>query len=185
MNDMQGLPAPLPGRLAGIALPAPAPLPAARPPRAPAPEGDKRVADLTQVLDRFGLRDGQVISFHHHYRNGERVIEPVLRAAQSRGLRGLTLAASSLFPCHAGLIPFIEDGTVTHIVTDYMRGPLADAVQAGRLAGKAVLQSHGARARAIGSGARPMRVQRWFLPTRSRPIRSPSSIFPAITSTPS
>lgn len=153
MNDMQGLPAPLPGRLARIALPAPVPLPAARPPRAPAPDGDKRVVDLTQVLDRFGLRDGQVISFHHHYRNGERVIEPVLRAAQSRGLRGLTLAASSLFPCHAELIPFIEDGTVTHIVTDYMRGPLADAVQAGRLAGKAVLQSHGARARAIGSGA--------------------------------
>ncbi|MCU0905937.1 MAG: citrate CoA-transferase [Rhodobacteraceae bacterium] len=111
------------------------------------------MATLAAALDRFGLADGQVISFHHHYRNGERTMEPVLRLAQARGVRGLTLAASSLFPCHAGLIPFLEDGTVTQIVTDYMRGPLADAVQAGRLAGKAVLQSHGARARAIASGA--------------------------------
>ena len=153
MNDMQGLPSPLPGRLAGIALPAPAALCAARPARAPAPEGDKRMADLAQVMDRFGLSDGQVISFHHHYRNGEKIIAPVLSLARARGLRGLTLAASSLFPCHAALIPFIEDGTIAHMVTDYMRGPLADAVQAGRLSGKAVLQSHGARARAISSGA--------------------------------
>lgn len=143
----------LPGRLAGIALPQPTPLPGSQALRDPAADGDKRMSNLSQVLDRFGLADGQVITFHHHYRNGERVIEPVLRLAQARGVRGLTLAASSLFPCHIGLIPFIEDGTIVHIVTDYMRGPLADAVQAGRLAGKAVLQSHGARARAIASGA--------------------------------
>ena len=153
MNDMQGLPSPLSGRLAGIALPTQAALPAVRPSRASARDGDKRMADLARVMDRFGLKDGQVISFHHHYRNGERVIEPVLRAARARGVRGLTLAASSLFPCHGALIPYIEDGTVMNIVTDYMRGPLADAVQAGRLSGTAVLQSHGARARAISSGA--------------------------------
>lgn len=149
MNTVQRLP----GRLAGIALPRPTPLPGAQAPRKPAANGDKLMRSLSQVLDRFGLADGQVISFHHHYRNGERVIEPVLRLAQARGVRDLTLAASSLFPCHAGLIPFIEDGTIVHIITDYMRGPLADAMQAGRLAGNAVLQSHGARARAIESGA--------------------------------
>ena len=150
---MHRLRAPLSGRLAGIALPAPGPLPAPRAPRAAAPDGNKRVATLADAFDRFGLADGQVVSFHHHYRNGERAIEPVLRLAQARGVKGLTLAASSLFPCHAGLLPFLEDGTVTQIVTDYMRGPLADAVQAGRLAGATVLQSHGARARAITSGA--------------------------------
>jgi citrate lyase subunit alpha / citrate CoA-transferase len=152
MPERPPAPVPLPGRLAGLALPAPRPLPQPLAPRAPAAAGDKRMAGLAQVLDRFGLADGQVISFHHHYRNGERVIEPVLRLAQARGVRGLTLAASSLFPCHATLIPFLADGTVAHIVTDYMRGPLADAVQAGLLPGKAVLQSHGARARAIASG---------------------------------
>ena len=150
---MQGLPSPLPGRLAGIALPGPVPLPLRRAVRAAADGLDKRMAGLAEALERFGLADGQVISFHHHYRNGDRVIEPVLQAARARGVRGLTLAASSLFPCHAGLVPFLQDGTVAQIVTDYMRGPLADAVQAGQLAGTAVLQSHGARARAIASGA--------------------------------
>src|SRR6056297_2488081 len=129
--------------------------------RAPAPEGDKRRATLEAVFDAFALGDGAVLSFHHHYRNGDRVMAQVLDYARARGLRGLTLAASSIFPVHAPLVPLIEDGTIAHIVTDYMRGPVADAVGRGALAGKALLQSHGGRARAIA--ARQLRIDAAFV----------------------
>jgi len=143
----------LPGKAAGLALPLPNQFPQVQHIREMASERDKRLPNLAAVFDAFDISDGQVLSFHHHYRNGEQVIAAVFRVAQSRGIKGLTLAASSLFPCHANLIPMIQDGTIAHIVTDYMRGPLADAVQAGQLSGVAVLQSHGGRARAISSGA--------------------------------
>ena len=35
--------------------------------------GDKRVADLETALRKCGLRDGMVISSHHHLRDGDRV----------------------------------------------------------------------------------------------------------------
>ena len=37
--------------------------------------GDKRVADLETALRKCGLRDGMVISSHHHLRDGDRVNE--------------------------------------------------------------------------------------------------------------
>ncbi|MEX0348159.1 MAG: citrate lyase subunit alpha, partial [Paracoccaceae bacterium] len=67
-------------------------------------------------------------------------------------LRGLTLACSSLFPVHAPLVPLLEDGVISRIVTVYARGPVADAIMAGKLADPALLQTHGGRARAISSG---------------------------------
>ncbi|MGB1025806.1 MAG: citrate lyase subunit alpha, partial [Rhodospirillaceae bacterium] len=112
----------------------------------------KGLPNLTAVFDRFDIADGQTLSFHHHYRNGDRVMTFVLQEAQRRGLKNLTIAPSSLFPVHAPLVPLLEDETITHIVTDYMRGPVADAVAAGKLLGTALLQSHGGRARALSTG---------------------------------
>ena len=119
--------------------------------RAPAASGHKRHADLNALFDAFGIEDGAVLSFHHHYRNGDNLVNLVMALAKARGLKGLTLAASSLFPVHAPLVPLIEDGTIRHIITDYMRGPVADCVTRGALQGTALLQSHGGRARAIAA----------------------------------
>ena len=68
------------------------------------------------------------------------------------GLRDLHIAPSSIFPCHAGLVPLIERGVISRITTSYMNGAVADAVRAGSLATPAVLQTHGGRAAAIESG---------------------------------
>ncbi len=123
------------------------------PPNAP------RLAVTTQVttsleaaLRNAGLSDGATLSFHHHLRNGDDVMRQVLVACHALGLRDLHIAPSSLFPCHASLIPFVENGTITRITTSYMNGPLADAVKAGHLPNPAVLQTHGGRAYAIESG---------------------------------
>ena len=107
---------------------------------------------LRQAVQNAGLTSGATISFHHHLRNGDDVMRQVLAACRSLGLQDLHIAPSSLFPCHASLIPFLENGTVTRITTSYMNGPLADAVKAGKLRDPAVLQTHGGRGHAIESG---------------------------------
>jgi citrate lyase subunit alpha/citrate CoA-transferase len=104
------------------------------------------------AIEAAGLTDGATLSFHHHLRNGDDLMREVLQICAEEGLRDLHIAPSSLFPCHAALIPFLEDGTVTRITTSYMNGPLADAAQRGLLPHPVRLQTHGGRAEAIASG---------------------------------
>lgn len=112
--------------------------------------------DLREALEKTEVKDGATLSFHHHLRNGDDVMRQVLAACSAAGLRDLHIAPSSLFPCHASLIPFLENGTVIRITTSYMTGPLADAVRAGVLPHPVRLQSHGGRAAAITSGRLPI-----------------------------
>jgi citrate lyase subunit alpha/citrate CoA-transferase len=114
--------------------------------------GAASMATLRAAVEACTLSDGAAIGFHHHFRNGDRTIAAVMAALADTGLRNLTLVASSLFPVHEKLLPYVRAGTIGRIVTDYMRGPLADAVIGRELAELAVFQSHGGRARAISSG---------------------------------
>ncbi|MCW8844088.1 MAG: citrate lyase subunit alpha [Rhodobacteraceae bacterium] len=107
---------------------------------------------IRAVLEMADVKDGAVLSFHHHLRNGDDVMRQVLAECAAMGLRDLHIAPSSLFPCHAALIPFLREGVVTQITTSYMTGPLADAVREGVLGDPVRLQSHGGRAAAIASG---------------------------------
>ncbi|HEX6906381.1 MAG TPA: citrate lyase subunit alpha, partial [Terriglobales bacterium] len=47
--------------------------------------GDKRVPDLETALRKCGLRNGMVISSHHHLRDGDRVAVMALEAAGRLG----------------------------------------------------------------------------------------------------
>ncbi|MHA6264391.1 citrate lyase subunit alpha [Arenibacterium sp. CAU 1754] len=116
------------------------------------------MSDLTlrTAIDRAGVKHGAVLSFHHHLRNGDDVMRQVLAACNALGLRDLHIAPSSLFPCHAALIPYLEKGVVTRITTSYMTGPLADAVHGGVLPHPVRLQTHGGRAAAIADGRLPI-----------------------------
>lgn len=50
------------------------------------------------------------ISFHHHLRNGDYVLNMVMEEAAGLGIRGLTINASSVFDCHKPLIDHIKNG---------------------------------------------------------------------------
>ena len=58
------------------------------------------------------IRSGATLSFHHHLRNGDQVLNSVLAVAAARGLTDLTVAASSLFPVHAPLVEHMRRGVV-------------------------------------------------------------------------
>lgn len=113
--------------------------------------GDKRAPDLKTALKRAGLVSGMTISTHHHFRNGDRVAIKIFAAARELGIKDLIWFPSAVFPCHAELIPFLEDGTIHHIQGS-LNGPLGDFATRGRMRDLAVLRSHGGRARALMEG---------------------------------
>ena len=112
----------------------------------------KVLANLEEVFDKLNLKDGMTISFHHHLRNGDHVLNMVVEGLAKRGVKDLTVAASSIFPIHEPLVEHMENGVVTGLVANYISGPVAEAVSKGKLKKPAIMQTHGGRARAIESG---------------------------------
>jgi citrate lyase subunit alpha/citrate CoA-transferase len=114
-------------------------------------DGDKRVGDLREALERSGLRDGMTISTHHHFRNGDFLANMVFDIAHEMGVKGLRWFPSASFPCHEHLISYLEDGTIERIEGS-MNGPLGRFVSEGGMKGTGVLRSHGGRYQAIQDG---------------------------------
>ena len=113
---------------------------------------DKRRQGLEEVFRRIPVTDGMTLSFHHHLRDGDGVVNAVLATAAALGLRDLTLAISSVFAVHAPLVGHMRSGVVGGLDSDYVAGPVADAISHGVLARPLVLRTHGGRAGAIESG---------------------------------
>jgi len=113
--------------------------------------GDKRVADLRTALELCGLRDGMVISSHHHLRNGDRVALLALETAGDMGVRDLIWFPSASFPCQEPVIDLMDRGVVHHIEGS-MNGPLGRYCSEGKMRGLGVLRSHGGRWQAIQDG---------------------------------
>ena len=110
---------------------------------------EKIVNNIDELLEGVNLKDGDTVSFHHHLRNGDRVLNHIMKKIQEKGIKDLTLVASSLFPVHGELVPLLKDSTIKNIVTSYITGDLALAISEGELKGNIIMQSHGGRARSI------------------------------------
>lgn len=108
--------------------------------------------DFDRLFKKINFHDGMTVSFHHHLRNGDYVLNTVMKEIHNRGYKDITVAASSIFDCHKDLVPMIEDQTVTEIYTSYMSGPVAKAVSEGKLKNPAFITTHGGRPRSILEG---------------------------------
>jgi len=113
--------------------------------------GDKRLPDLETALRKCGLRDGMVISSHHHLRDGDKVALMALEAAAGLGAKDLLWFPSASFPSQKSAIELMERGVIHHIEGS-MNGPLGDYCTQGRMRGLGVLRSHGGRWQAIQDG---------------------------------
>ncbi len=122
------------------------------PTKAKMPHASKMEKDLRTAIEKTNPRDGMTVSFHHHLRNGDAIVNRTMDILAELGIKNITLAASSLSGVHGHLIPYLEDGTITEIWTSGMRDELGKAVSMGKLAYRAVIHSHGGRARAINTG---------------------------------
>lgn len=113
----------------------------------------KLLGSIKEAIERAGLKDGMTVSFHHHLRNGDKVVNMVMLAIAEMGLKDIHLAASGIFPCHEPLVALMEQGVITQVTTNtFNPGPVAKAITAGILKKPAVMMTHGGRPRAIESG---------------------------------
>ncbi len=113
----------------------------------------KIVPSLERAVELSGLKNGMTISFHHHFRNGDFVVNIVLDTLARMGFRDLRVASSSLSGVHEPMIGHIKNGVVSHIETSGLRGKLAEAVSHGLIDDPVVFRSHGGRAAAIDEGS--------------------------------
>ena len=114
-------------------------------------DGNKVVKDIKTALKKCGIRDGVTISSHHHFRNGDLVINKVFDAAAELGVKDLRWFPSASFPCHSPIIKHLDSGVIHHIEGS-MNGPLGDYCSTGKMRGMAVLRSHGGRYQAVQDG---------------------------------
>ncbi len=113
---------------------------------------NSKVVTLEEAIRRSGLKDGMTISFHHHFRGGDKVVNMVVDKLAEMGFKNLHLAASSLSDVHAPLIEHIKNGVITRISTSGLRGTLADAISHGLMDEPVIFRSHGGRGSAIATG---------------------------------
>jgi len=114
-------------------------------------DGNKVVGSIKEALKLAGLKDGMTISSHHHFRNGDLVMNQVFDAAADLKVKGLMWFPSAAFPCHEPLIKHMEKGVIHHIEGS-LNGPLGKYASEGKMDGLAVLRSHGGRWQAIQDG---------------------------------
>lgn len=105
----------------------------------------KLANSLKEAIERSGLQSGMTISFHHHLRNGDFVLNMVLQTLAEMGIRDLTVNASSVFDVHAPILEHIRKGVVRKIECNYMGGVVGKAVSEGILDEPVIFRTHGGR----------------------------------------
>ncbi len=95
-------------------------------------DGNKVAASLKDALVQAGLHDGMTISTHHHLRDGDFVANRIFDIAHEMGVKNLRWFPSASFPCNNHLIPYLEDGTISHIEGS-MNGPLGEFTSRGKM----------------------------------------------------
>lgn len=124
---------------------------AAKPLKQVKPKNNK-IITLEKVLDAVDLKEGMTISFHHALRNGDLVMQKVIAEISKKGIKNLTLSASSLSLVQDALLPYFENKTITAVDTSGARGKIGAYIQEGLLEKPAIFRTHGGRARAIETG---------------------------------
>lgn len=112
---------------------------------------DKRVSSLKKALELCGIKDGMTIGIHHHFRDGDLVINPLFDLIAEMGIKDITFAPTALFPTHEPLINHLESGVIHHIEGS-MNGPIGRFCTEGKMKGIGILRSHGGRWQAIQDG---------------------------------
>ncbi len=80
-------------------------------------QATKLLDSIDEAIVRTGLMDGMTISFHHHFRSGDKIINMVMDRIAAKGIKNLYLASSSLTGVHSPLIEHIKNGVITGITT--------------------------------------------------------------------
>jgi len=76
------------------------------------PSESKLLDSIEEAIVKCGLKDGMTISFHHHFREGDYILNMVVDTIAKCGIKNLTLASSSLGSVHKPLIKHIKERVI-------------------------------------------------------------------------
>ena len=116
----------------------------------------KLVKTIREAIALAGLKDGMTISFHHHLRNGDYVLNLVMDEIAAMGIRDLTVNASALFDTHAPLLDHIKNHVVRKVQTNYISAGIGRQISAGLMDEPVEFRTHGGRPRDIALGITPI-----------------------------
>ncbi len=116
------------------------------------PSKSKMLNSIEEALEKVGVKDGMTISFHHHFREGDFIVNMVMLAIEKLGVKDIRLCATSLGKANDPIVHLIENETITSIRASGVRGKIGDAISSGKLKGLATMCSHGGRVRSIETG---------------------------------
>ena len=125
----------------------------------------KLVGSIREAVQLAGLKDGMTVSFHHHLRNGDFVLNMVMDTIAQLGIRELNVNASSVFDTHAPLLEHIQNGVVTNLSADYIAATVGRAISRGVMKNPVQFRTHGGRPSDISLGRTPIDVAFIAAPT--------------------
>lgn len=126
---------------------------------------NKLVGSIKEAIRLSGLCDGMTVSFHHHLRNGDFVLNMVMEEIANLGIRDIKVNASSLFDTHMPLVEHIKNGVVTAISANYIGAGLGRAISEGVLRTPVKFYTHGGRPYSMECGKEKIDVAFIAAPT--------------------
>lgn len=112
----------------------------------------KQVETIREAIIKSGLQDGMTISFHHHLRGGDYVLNMVMKEIAALGIKNLTINASSIHDGHEPLIEHIRNGVVTGLETNYIGPVVGKAISQGIMEQPVIFRTHGGRPSSLETG---------------------------------
>ena len=125
----------------------------------------KLVNSIKEAIALSGLKDGMTVSFHHHLRNGDFVLNMVMEEIANQGIKDLTVNASSVFDTHAPILEHIQNNVVTTLGADYIAATVGRAISQGIMNNPVQFRTHGGRPSDISLGRTPIDVAFIAAPT--------------------
>ena len=125
----------------------------------------KLVKSIREAIELSGLKDGMTVSFHHHLRNGDFVLNMVMEEIAALGIKDINVNASSLFDAHVPLAEHIKNNVVTGISADYISAGLGHMISRGIMDKPVQFRTHGGRPSDISKGVTPIDVAFIAAPT--------------------
>ena len=126
---------------------------------------NKLVRSIREAIALSGLKDGMTVSFHHHLRNGDFVLNMVMDELAAAGVKDLTVNASSIFDVHTPILEHIKNEVVTQICCNYMAAGVGREISRGIMKNPVQFRTHGGRPSDIVSGRTPIDVAFIAAPT--------------------
>jgi citrate lyase subunit alpha/citrate CoA-transferase len=118
---------------------------------------NSKICNLEHAIKKCGLKDGMTISFHHQLRNGDNVVNSVLKKINELNIKNIRMAQTALFNVHKPVIEYIEKGVINRIEGS-INGIVGDYISKNSLPYPVVLRSHGGRWNAIKSKELPINI---------------------------